>query len=315
MEKSKLKISLEKDQSQKGIWQFSSYLAPLPQEFRLSLEEGNTLLEAFEENLFFKREDQNPTGSLKDRGMAYLVSWAWSKGEKNLVLSSSGNAAIAAAEYCRLAGLNLHVFVSPKIPPQKLKKLKSLPVEIHQSLRPVSEAVKFSRANKFFNLRPSTAEFGSEGFETIAFELAQAEDFIEEIFAPVSSAVSLRGVARGFQKLGFLPRLHLCQPASCSPLASVFDQDYQEEKETPAQALVAKSTPLKEEILGLVKESQGHGWVIETQEVKEAQAILEKNKIKTSAEGALALAAVYKARKKDLSLGKTVCLLTGKKYG
>ncbi|HUV71623.1 MAG TPA: pyridoxal-phosphate dependent enzyme [Clostridia bacterium] len=314
MGKSKLKINLKRDDEQKGIWQFSSYLSPLPEHFKLSLKEGSTPVVDFEKNLLLKREDKNPTGSLKDRGMAYLVSYAYSQGEKNLVLSSSGNAALSAAAYCRLAELKLHVFVAHKIDPQKLAMIKKTPAQVYQSRRPLSDSIKFAKQKGFYNLRPSTHAFGSEGFQTIAFELAELTPLVEEIFLPVSSGVSLLGIAQGFAKLGWLPRLHLCQPASCPPLASVFDQDYSAEKESLADSLVAKYTPLKEEILKIVRESGGRGWVIENQAIKKAQSALRKKNIKTSAEGALALAAVYKAREKGFSLENTVCLLTGREY-
>ncbi|MGI5826816.1 MAG: pyridoxal-phosphate dependent enzyme, partial [Patescibacteria group bacterium] len=124
MTKSKLSLNIQKDEKAKGIWQYSSYLAPVPVEYQVSLTEGDTPEILLEEDLILKREDLNPTGSLKDRGMTFLVSLAGSKGLRDLVLSSSGNAAISAANYCKLAGLNLNVFVSPKITEGKKKVLQ-----------------------------------------------------------------------------------------------------------------------------------------------------------------------------------------------
>jgi len=314
MIKSKLKIELYKDPKQKGIWYYSRYLAAIPEEKKLSLGEGHTPELLLEENLFLKREDQNPTGSLKDRGMAYLVSWAWAAGEKNLVLSSSGNAAISAANYCSLAGINLSVFVSSQTNKGKLEKLSQLGVKIFTFQRAVSEAIKYAQANSFFNLRPSQNEFGPEGYQTIAFELAENLGLIEDIFIPVSSGTALAGIAKGFSKLGFLPRIHLCQGAAFCPLASFYDSDYEKESQSLATALVAKYIPLKKLVRELVNQSGGSGWVISNQAVIEAQKKLAQEEIETSAEGALALAGFYKARSKGFNLGRTVVLLTGKKY-
>ncbi len=314
MIKSKLKIRLLKDDGAKGIWQYSAYLFPLPNEAKLSLREGGTAEVVFEEGLILKREDENPTGSLKDRGMAYLVSWAKSLGRKEAALSSSGNAAIAASEYCSLAGIKLHVFVSPKINEGKLAQLKKAGAAISFSNRPVSEAIKFCRQKGILNLRPSQNQFGPEGYQTIAFELAQRQGVVEDIFIPVSSGVALTGIGEGFKKLGFLPRLHVCQSSAVCPIASLFVKDFQPEKSSLAEALVARYTPLKSKVASLVKESGGTGWVISNEEIKKAQAELEKKEIVTSAEGALALAAWQKAKANQWSLGKTVCLLTGKRY-
>lgn len=309
-----MKITLFKDKDQKGIWQFSSYLAPIKNNFRLTLNEGNTTEVNFDEQVLLKREDQNPTGSLKDRGMAYLISRVSQDGRKALVLSSSGNAAISAAAYCNLAKINLFVFVPSIINEVKLKKIEKLGIKIFQGPRPVSEAVKFAKNNSYFNLRPSANKFGSEGYQTISFELAANQGKIDDLFLPVSSGVALVGIAEGFKKLGFMPRLHICQPASICPIASTFDKDYPSERTSLADSLVARSVPLKKKVIDLVEESQGTGWVIENKRIVSAQKTLREHEIETSGEGALALAAIFKAREKDKVLGKTICLLTGKKY-
>jgi len=307
-------MNLLRDESKEGIWQFSSFLSPLPDQFKLTQGEGGTAEIVFDESLILKREDQNPSGSLKDRGMAYLISWAYARGKKDLVLSSSGNAAISAAEYCRIGGVNLYVFISPAINKEKMSRLQDSGVKFFISPRPVSEAVKFSQKNGFFNLRPSRNEFGLEGYQTIAFELASSQGLIEDIFIPVSSGVVLLGVARGFKKLGFLPKIHLCQSTAVCPIASFFTKDYLPEEKSLAEALVARFTPLKSKVIEVVRKSKGTGWVISNQEIVSSQRILAAKEIETSAEGALAFAAWQKAKNSGWPLGKTVCLLTGKKY-
>lgn len=314
MIKSKVKINLKKVEEEKGIWKYSNYLFPIASDFRLSLDEGNTKEVFFDEEILLKREDMNPTGSLKDRGMAYLVSKAFSEGQKELVLSSSGNAAVSAAEYCRLAGIKLTTFVSTKINKLKLEEIKSRKAEVFFSRRPVSDSIKFSKKNNLVNLRPSVSVFGQEGFQTIAFELLVNQGVIENLFVPVGSGVALIGVAEGFRKFGLLPKIHCCQPSAVCPISSLFDKNYLLEKENMADSLVTKYSPLKDKVAEIVRESGGFGWVIGNSEIIEAQRLLEKNKIKTSNEGALALAAIFKARKSGWRLGKTVCLLTGKKY-
>ena len=66
-------------------------------------------------SIYFKREDLNPTGSAKDRALQQQLKKLLRLGYKNAVISSTGNAAISAAHFCHQEGINLTVFVSPKI--------------------------------------------------------------------------------------------------------------------------------------------------------------------------------------------------------
>ncbi|PIS14527.1 hypothetical protein COT64_02110 [Candidatus Shapirobacteria bacterium CG09_land_8_20_14_0_10_39_12] len=318
MGKNKMKINLFRDKNQKGIWQFSSYLLPIVDQCKLSLNEGGTSEVALTENLILKREDQNPTGSLKDRGMAYLISRAFQDGVKSIVISSSGNAAISAASYCHLAKIKLTVFVSPKINQEKLAEINKREVEVIQNLRPLSEAVKFAKNNNLYYLRPSLSEFGPEGYQAIAFELAEKQGLVEDIFIPVSSGVALIGIAKGFKKVGFLPRLHVCQPSAICPISKEFDRAYRPEENNPADGIVARFSPLKDQVVSLIKESLGTGWVIGEEEIKKNQSVLKEKGIETSNEGALAFAGMEKAKTNPPAggqkLGKTVILLTGRKY-
>lgn len=314
MEKSKIKINLFKDLNKNGIWRYFSYLNPIKENFLISLDEGNTPIIDLDPGIFLKREDLNPTGSLKDRGMAYLISFALSQGEKNLALSSSGNAAISAAAFCQKAGINLKVFISPNIKKEKLQEIQKYKVSIVESSRPISDCAKFCSQNKFLNLRPSAHPRGTEGYQTIAFEIAEQVGLIENIFIPVSSGVAFVGIFEGFQKIGILPRFHLCQSSFLCPIASLFEKDYQPEKVNLTDALVARFTPLKQKILEIINQSNGTGWVIEGKDIKKASALLQKKGISTSFEGALTYAAFLKAKTKDKNLNNSVCLLTGKKY-
>jgi len=309
-----MSIPAQVEKSTSGIWRYRSYYPFVPKEYRLSLNEGETP-EVKSEGIIFKREDQNPTGSLKDRGMTYQISQALAEGEEKLVISSSGNAGISAAAYCRLAEIKLHVFVSPKIKSEKLKQIKKFGAEVYLSMRPVSEAIRFSQKTGFLNLRPSVQDNGLIGYKSLAFEIHQNLGKVDSIFIPVSSGTALVGMAEGYKTLGYLPQLHLVQTTVVCPLAGLFDKDYQRSKTSLADALVARIVPRKKEILKLVEDSGGWGWVISDEQIEEAAKKLENLGISTSAEGEAALAAIWKAKKKGKDLGeKVVCLLTGKKY-
>jgi len=80
-----------------GIWRFQDLLPKVSE--IVSLNEGNTpLIKSREfENLYFKFEGLNPTGSFKDRGISVAVSLAKSNGIKKIIVASTGNTAAAAA--------------------------------------------------------------------------------------------------------------------------------------------------------------------------------------------------------------------------
>ena len=112
----------------------SPWLEPLvPRASRLSLGEGWTPLVALPdlaavlglERLAVQREDLNPSGSHKDRGAAFQLSRARAGSQRGdwLVISSSGNAALASAAYAAAAGLRLATCLSPETPPEKLALL------------------------------------------------------------------------------------------------------------------------------------------------------------------------------------------------
>jgi threonine synthase len=339
----------------KGIWQFADRMNPLVEGgFRLNLGEGETRLQEIE-GLYFKREDENPTGSVKDRGMAFQIS-AWMKnrailpfnkcGLNKVVISSSGNAAISAAAYCKLAGIDLNVFVSKKIGIAKLERLleggnlevhrftnllnertRKSKISIVQTDRPVSAAHRYAQKHGLYNLRPSKDRLASIGYQTIAYELQRQLSDIGSIWFPVSSGTTMIGTANGYkssidendiskmftmdQKL-LLPQIHAVQTSKVHSIAKYFDSDFSLSKSSLASALVAKVVHQKNEIIALIDKSEGSGWVVNDKQILLADKWLRSHKIKTSYEGATALAGYFKAKKAGFRIRKPVVIvLTG----
>src|SRR3990167_3121439 len=137
-------------QSGLGIWKYQQYFPKPLLSVCLTLNEGDTAFKKID-GILFKCEFENPTGSVKDRGMAYQISALASQGTKKAVISSSGNAAISAAYYCQSANINLTVFVSSHINAKKLAILEKLDCRIIQTKKPVSGAFRYAKENKTFN--------------------------------------------------------------------------------------------------------------------------------------------------------------------
>ena len=109
-----------------GVWRFRELVLPTlgPAEL-VTRGEGNTRLYGPElsrkanawmgtENVSFKHEGENPTGSFKDRGMTAAMSWAKKRGAKTVVCASTGNTSAAVASYGSLAGIPAVILISEK---------------------------------------------------------------------------------------------------------------------------------------------------------------------------------------------------------
>lgn len=263
------------------------------------------------DNLYFKREDKNVTGSAKDRALPLQITNLINKGFSNAVISSTGNAAISAAYFCQQKKIELTIFLSSKVSPQKLSILKQFPSEIIFSPKPVSDAIKFSKDNKAYLLRQSTDSVALEGYQQIGEEIFAKLPQVTSIFVPIGSGTTLIGLA---QKIPKNIPIYGAQSAANCPISKIYDQDYKEENRLITDALSAKFLPQKNQILSTIDSHQGYVFTIQNQEIVSANHALESKNIVTSLEGALCLAAYQKAVKKDFSVGKfPVILLTGSK--
>ena len=280
----------------------------------ITLGEGNTPLIKID-SIYFKCEFKNPTGSHKDRAFAYQISQLSKKCIKRAVISSSGNSAISAARYCKIAGIDLHIFVSGKINSKKLKILEDLGCKIITTQKPVSEAFKFGKINNAYNLRQSTDPNAPVGYQDIAAEIIKEGIIPDGVFVPVSSGTAAVGISIGFEKLNHSVPIHAVQTDTVHPISSVFDKNFQKSSENSlADAIVARFTPREEEVIAIIKKTHGAGWVISNNQIKVAHSWLQSHDLNCSYEGALTLAALWKAQKNGFSFKSPVCILTGKYY-
>lgn len=242
--------------------------------------------------IYLKREDQNPTGSAKDRALSLQVDHLISQGFTSAVISSSGNAAISADYFCHQKNIDLTIFVSPKVNPQKLLLITSAKViTTHQ---PISSAFKFAKDNHAYFLRQSTDPIALTGYATIGQEIIDELPQVSSIFIPVGSGTTLLGIS---QKLPENVKIFAIQPACHCPIASFFDHQFTTESNTITDSLSAKLLPLKNRIIDTINQSGGSGIVVQNLDVVQQLQFLKENNISTSSEGALALAGYQKARR------------------
>lgn len=263
------------------------------------------------DNLYLKREDKNITGSTKDRVIPLQIEKLKKNGFSQAVISSTGNAAISAAYFCQQKQVELTIFLSPNVSPQKLAVLKQFPSEIILSLKPISSAIKYAKTNNAYLLRQSTDPVSLVGYQQISEEILNQLPHVTSIFVPIGSGTTLLGIS---QKIpANIPIFGIQSAANC-PISSLFDQDYQKENRLITDALSVKYLPQKKQIIETIKNSQGFAFTIQNEAIVLANHFLESKNIVTSLEGALCLAGYQKAVKNNYSVGKyPVILLTGSK--
>lgn len=256
-------------------------------------------------NLFFKREDLNPTGSAKDRALPLQIENLIKSAFTSAVISSTGNAAISASFYCQQANISLTVFVSPKINPHKLSLIKG---NIIKSPKAISDAIKFSKSKNAYLLRQSTDSFAQKGYAQIGQEILEQLPQVSSIFIPVGSGTTLLGIGQ------ILPnhiKIFAVQPASNPTICSVFTPKYTPETNTITDSLGVKYLPLKKEIIKTIKKHNGTGIIINNLDAINCLNFVKQ--FNSSPESALTLAAYYQT-KNNFEVGDyPVILLTGTK--
>ncbi len=177
----------------------------------ISLGEGNTPLVRSRyigpqigcDDLYFKLEGCNPTGSFKDRGMVVAVAKAIEAGSTTIVCASTGNTSASAAAYGAYCGLKTVVLV-PKgnVATGKLAQAMAHGAQvlvIDGNFDQALELVRTVTSSHSFTLVNSLNPHRLEGQKTAAFEvvdaLGKAPDYL---FIPVGNAGNITAYWRGF---------------------------------------------------------------------------------------------------------------------
>ncbi|WP_270090449.1 pyridoxal-phosphate dependent enzyme [Sphingobacterium sp. SYP-B4668] len=312
---------------------------------QISLGEGNTpLLRARNigrllglENLYFKLENLNPTGSYKDRFAAVAISNVLQMCKDTVLATSSGNTGAALAAYAAAAGLSCKIALVDGAPFGKLQQMGVYGAQLYMikdfgltdtRTYEVMDYLKKLAVNTNSSLEISAYRFspvGMEGVQTIAFELAEELPGIKHVFVPAGGGGLFLSMQLGFSKWrlyndeNIQPKLYCVQPQGNDTIASVLSQ------ERVGLEALSKSTT---EISGLqvpslldapaiVAESffgSCSGALVQDTDVYDCQRLLaEKEGIFCEPAGAVALSGLKRAltRGEIKTQDPVVCLVTG----
>ena len=174
---------------------------------KVTLGEGGTSLEdapgiaswAGVERLWLKREDLNPTGSHKDRGAQKQITRCVGDRRRVAVISSSGNAALAAATYGAKFGVTVVALVSPSTERARVRQVLDAGGRVVVTTKPINYSLRLSRVRRWPDLRPSQSADALEGFRSLASELEAELTAGVAVFAYASSGTTFQALGEEFQ--------------------------------------------------------------------------------------------------------------------
>lgn len=279
--------------------------------------------------VWLKREDLHPYGSHKGRSIPLMVDHYWHKeGVANFVISSSGNAALAAALTVRHHNennpdkpLQLTIFVGNKIPAAKLASLQKLTdshIAIEQVANPKQAAFKAEADGLAKNLRQSTDDLALQGYHELAAELLHIPN-LQAVFVPTSSGTCAQALAEYFvAHANPIPEVHVVQTDFCHPIAAAFQNPmcptHGRTPEPPtsslASAIVDNVAHRKFPVIDAVLKTKGSGWIVSDSEITYAMDQAKADTLEISPNSALSIAGLTQARNRNFT-GPVVCLITG----
>ena len=203
----------------------------------LSLGEGDTPLVRSAQierligldELWFKLEMCNPTGSFKDRGMVVAVAKAVEAGARAIMCASTGNTSASAAAYAARCGIESYVLVpGGKVAAGKLAQAVAFGtriIEVEGNFDDALNAARELTAKHPVALVNSVNPHRIEGQKTAAFEVCEALGDAPDILAiPVGNAGNITAYWKGFGECSELgratlhPRMYGFQAAGAAPI-------------------------------------------------------------------------------------------------
>jgi threonine synthase len=303
-----------------SLWRYKELLPVRNLENVVTLSEGFTpLLSSLRlgpsiglEQLYFKDESMNPTGSFKARGLALAVSKAKELGVREIALPTAGNAGGAAAAYAARAGLQCHVFMPQDTPPIFAKECEAYGAKVRMVKGFITTAgnlmMEELKEKGWFNVSTLREPYRVEGKKTIAYELAQqfSWDLPEVILFPTGGGTGIVGAWKAVQELKDLgwvprsrmPRLIAVQASGCAPIVRAYEQglDFAPEAENPhtfASGLRVPKAIGDFLVLRAVRESNGTAVAVSEESIQLAwKELSEKEGMYVAPEAAAAWAAL-----------------------
>ncbi|NRA46424.1 MAG: threonine synthase [Oligoflexales bacterium] len=320
-----------------GVWRFREAVNNLDEGNIVTLPEGLTNLYSRSnlskwvdcDQLAFKHEGENPSGSFKDRGMTVAVSQAKRLGKKIYACASTGNTSASLALYAALNGGQALVFIpSGKISLGKLSQALaygatciSITGDFDKSMQLVKQAAEELGIYLVNSLNP----FRVEGQKTIIWDILQqlkwqAPDWI---ITPAGNLGNTSAFGKAIEEavaakwITKKPKIAAIQASGANPFATSFKHNFESLEPVTANTVASAiqiGNPVNfPKAKRTITQTNGLVEQVTDKEILEAKYMLDKNAIGCEPASACSLAGLKKLRQNN-TIKKTdsvVCILTG----
>ena len=229
-----------------SMWRYSAFLPVLNPENVISMGEGftpiiplkNLKYKGNEDNVFWKDESGNPTGSFKARGISAALSKAKELGVKEVSIPTAGNAGGALAAYCARGNMKAHVFMpkdTPKVFKDECRLYGATIKEIDGNISDCGKVAQaLSNENGWFQISTLKEPYRLEGKKTMGYEIAEQFNWNlpDVILYPTGGGTGLIGIWKAFEEMesmGWIgskrPRMVAVQSNSCDGITNAFLTD------------------------------------------------------------------------------------------
>jgi threonine synthase len=228
-----------------SLWRYHDLLPIRNADNMVTLNEGFTPLLSSTalgpamgfQNLMFKDESWNPTGSFKARGLCVAVSKARELGVGDICLPTAGNAGGAAAAYAARAGLGCHVFMPSDTPDLFALECAAYGAEVVKVDGLIGDAAfamqSRMREGGWFDVSTCKEPYRVEGKKTIMLEVASQMGWSlpDAMIFPTGGGTGIIGAwkaCREMSTLGWIPRFRMprlisVQAEGCAPVVRALE--------------------------------------------------------------------------------------------
>lgn len=266
-------------------------LLPIKVFDELSLGEGQTALtKAYSlghllgfSNLYIKHEEQNPTGNFKDRESFIAVNFAKEKDLKEIVIASSGNAALSMAAYAKRADIVCQCFIPASTSQAKKELITFFGGQIREIEGNYEQVYRYvaDHFEKNSNVTSGINSERVEGDKTISYEIWEEIGVPDVVVVPCGNGGNLAGIWRGFYELKELglgdkiPIMLGVQVIGASPLLKAINEGtelsiYSNGVDSIAEGIVAEESYCSPKAVKALQSSNGFIIEVTDQEIVEA---------------------------------------------
>lgn len=325
------------DLDRSGVWRFRELISMNSAGVAVIHPEGNTnlyhrsSLSNYSEvdNLWFKHEGENPTGSFKDRGMTIAVTQARKLGLSFVGCASTGNTSASLAAYAAQAGLKAVVFIPDgKISTGKLAQALGYGancISVKGDFDAAMNLVQTAGTESGMYIVNSINPFRPEGQKSIIFEILEFFDYDtpDWIVVPAGNLGNTSAFGKALVEMyqaGWIrkiPRIASIQAEGANPFYTSFKSGFKilvpVKAETLATAIRIGNPVNFEKACKVIEVTNGVVEQVSDIEIIAAKVKIDQAGIGCEPASASSLAGVIKLKKAGLikTNERVVCILTG----